>query len=870
MGNPFSIRSEIGIRKRVFFVLIITLVPFLLLETFVFLRWFQARREMEMQANLELARAVAKNFETFLQGLVRDELAVGMVLTASRPFPDQERDRMLDRLQADNPAVRSIFWLNSDGRVIASSLRSYIGFNFNDRSYFRNVIEGHDWAVSELIVGRATGKPTFTVSRAIRDEHGELLGVVAASIEPDGLESVLGVVRSKDAGVSLIDNKGMHVYRYPPTTYTWEQRNWLTLYPILDESLKGSEVKAALQSRVTGKKRLAAFAPISSIGWVASCSRAENEVTAAIIKVLMPQVLLTLLLTLVAFGAAVGLSRPIIISILKLRDHAASLGRGEMGRIVLDGPRELTILANTLNEMADKIRLREATIRESESLYRTIAQNFPQGAIFIFDHDLRFRVADGKALAMLGYSREGLEGKTIWEATDEKNCRILEERFPRVLSGESLYFEMSLNGNVFSSSYVPIRDAHGKVISGMVVSHDITERKKAEKALQQLNENLEQQVAERTAVAEARAKQLQALAVELIETEERERRQFAQLLHDDLQQMLAAAKMQLETVSARFPHESSLADVKNILMESIGKSRRLSHELSPPVLHHSGLVAALQWLGQRMGEQFGLEVQLETNLEQQHDYKIVKTFLFRAVQELLFNIVKHAGVKRAFIALSDSDNALTISVRDDGQGFDPDNLYNAASKAGFGLLSIRERASHIGGSLTIDSAPGRGSRFTLAVPLGVTNVHVDKEQHPAVDLKSRTSKMAEISASRSIRVLFADDHHIMRQGLIKLTIGQPDIQIVGEAATGKEALEIARNIRPHVVVMDVSMPEMDGIEATRRIKAELPEIRVIGLSMYEDEQIIRTMREVGAEAFVTKSVSAAELLKAIYGNTRKN
>lgn len=92
-------------------------------------------------------------------------------------------------------------------------------------------------------------------------------------------------------------------------------------------------------------------------------------------------------------------------------------------------------------------------------------------------------------------------------------------------------------------------------------------------------------------------------------------------------------------------------------------------------------------------------------------------------------------------------------------------------------------------------------------------------------------------------MLFADDHKVMRQGLIGLVDGQPGIEVAGEAANGVQALELTRRLKPDVIVMDVSMPEMDGVEATRHIKAEFPEIRIIGLSMLDDDQVARTMRE---------------------------
>jgi DNA-binding NarL/FixJ family response regulator len=116
-----------------------------------------------------------------------------------------------------------------------------------------------------------------------------------------------------------------------------------------------------------------------------------------------------------------------------------------------------------------------------------------------------------------------------------------------------------------------------------------------------------------------------------------------------------------------------------------------------------------------------------------------------------------------------------------------------------------------------------------------------------------------------LRVLLVDDHQVMRQGLVRMIQDQPEIRVVGEAANGREAIELTRELQPDVLVMDVSMPEMDGVEATRRIKAQMPQVRVIGLSMYEEQSVVQAMRQAGAEAFVSKTDSSGSLLKAIYG-----
>jgi PAS domain S-box-containing protein len=119
--------------------------------------------------------------------------------------------------------------------------------------------------------------------------------------------------------------------------------------------------------------------------------------------------------------------------------------------------------------------------------------------------------------------------------------------------------------------------------------------------------------------------------------------------------------------------------------------------------------------------------------------------------------------------------------------------------------------------------------------------------------------------AREIRVLLADDHHILREGLARLLRERPGIRIVGEAGDGRQAVELALRERPDVVLMDVSMPELDGIEATRQIKSALPGVRIIGLSMYESQEMGTAMRDAGAVAYLSKAGSPDALLAAMSG-----
>jgi DNA-binding NarL/FixJ family response regulator len=134
-------------------------------------------------------------------------------------------------------------------------------------------------------------------------------------------------------------------------------------------------------------------------------------------------------------------------------------------------------------------------------------------------------------------------------------------------------------------------------------------------------------------------------------------------------------------------------------------------------------------------------------------------------------------------------------------------------------------------------------------------------QVPLTTVRAITETESPVKGT--VRVLIADDHSVMRQGLSSFLGQEPDIAIVGEAANGASALEKARALRPDVILMDLDMPEMNGIEATRIIHSEMPRIRIIGLSMYEEMEQATAMYEAGAVAYLNKCCSLKELMGTI-------
>jgi DNA-binding NarL/FixJ family response regulator len=114
-----------------------------------------------------------------------------------------------------------------------------------------------------------------------------------------------------------------------------------------------------------------------------------------------------------------------------------------------------------------------------------------------------------------------------------------------------------------------------------------------------------------------------------------------------------------------------------------------------------------------------------------------------------------------------------------------------------------------------------------------------------------------------IRILLADDHDVVRRGLSALLTNRPDWQVVGEAQNGREAVSLAVKLKPHVAVLDLSMPELNGLEATRQIRKEVPETEVLVFSMYESEQFVRDLLAAGARGYVLKSDVTTQLLIAV-------
>jgi signal transduction histidine kinase len=244
--------------------------------------------------------------------------------------------------------------------------------------------------------------------------------------------------------------------------------------------------------------------------------------------------------------------------------------------------------------------------------------------------------------------------------------------------------------------------------------------------LASLNRTLEQRVAKRTAEAVEQAQQLRLLSAELSLAEEAERRRIAEMLHEDLQQLLVAARMQLAALCRTqdaVQREPIAREIADVLERSFHLTRSLSVELAPPVLYEHGLAAALEWLGAETRRNYNVAVTVEADSLANPKVADVRIFLFRAVRELLLNSVKHAVGSAVRITMQHlRPDKIRIIVADGGPGFDPTSLDDkrTGAQTTFGLLNIRDRVRSFGGKFHIDSGPKRGTQITLWLPRGPT------------------------------------------------------------------------------------------------------------------------------------------------------
>ncbi len=326
----------------------------------------------------------------------------------------------------------------------------------------------------------------------------------------------------------------------------------------------------------------------------------------------------------------------------------------------------------------------------------------------------------------------------------------------------------------------------------------------------------------------------------VLAAQESERLRIARELHDEVGQTLTAVLLQLGRTAKHAGPElaKELAEAQETARETLEEVRRISLELRPEALDDLGLGSALVALSERFSQSTGLAVTRRLDRDLPALGEEAELVIYRVAQEALTNVARHSGSEAVELALSVDDGAVILQVLDEGRGIHAED--------GGGLRGMRERAVLVGAELSV-RARSRG-----------------RHRGEARGAAGGGAGMTPLKT----RILLADDHAVVRRGLRLVLESEPDLEVVAEVGDGAEAVERALSDDVDLAILDVTMPRMTGLHAAAELGRRRPELRVLILSMHDNEQYLFEALKAGASGYVLKSVADRDLVEACRATMR--
>lgn len=313
-----------------------------------------------------------------------------------------------------------------------------------------------------------------------------------------------------------------------------------------------------------------------------------------------------------------------------------------------------------------------------------------------------------------------------------------------------------------------------------------------------------------------------------------ERNRLSSELHDTVGHAYTSIIMGMETLRTELATEMGIQRLDSLLemgRKSIEDVRGYLHQMDSPCQSPS-LIQSLQNLGAEFQEHAQVNVSFRTFGEEYQLSRQAKITFVRCLQESLTNAVRHGQGTEIIVSLQFEQQYTRLEVQDNGKG-------NVEWQEGFGMNAMKERAMNLQGHLSVYTKPEEGMLVTCTIP-----------------------RQTEIKDGL-IRLLIVDDQPFVRESLRTLLDRYEDLNVVGLAEDGNEAIDLCGRLQPHVILMDLDMQHMDGIEATKKIKQQWPHIRVLIFTTFQDtEQAVESLRN-GADGFLLKSIETLELANTI-------
>ena len=498
------------------------------------------------------------------------------------------------------------------------------------------------------------------------------------------------------------------------------------------------------------------------------------------------------------------------------------------------------------------------TLQGAEHPYRVLVETMNEGAATL-DEGGMVLYANASFAGILGVRLENLVGAAlkkyiIPQEHDNLNA-LIEGGLRKESRGEVRLATPDGQHRLVRLSMSPVRDFGVRTIC--VIATDTTELSDANEALK------------------ASEEMLRNLSGRLLRLQDEERRRISRDLHDVTGQKLALLSMDLSSIAKRGDIAKN-EEINRLVLESISLSnevnkeiRTLSYLLHPPLLDELGLSSAVAWFSQGFESRTGIHVAVDIPANFVRLAPDAEVALFRIVQESLANVHRYSGSSTAYVRGHFDSREVRLEIGDYGKGMNRES--KAADRVsvaplGVGIQGMKERVRQLSGILDIVSRPGKGTVVTAVLPLSSLRSELSDAAPYARGIAEvspiSTERIAETLGWRK-RILIADDHDVLRRGIRTMLECDPELEVCGEAVDGKEALEKTLAEAPDLVILDINMPIMNGLDVLRQIVRRRPQTKVLAFSVHDSKQLVEEILAAGAHSYLSKATAGQNLVHEV-------
>ncbi len=456
---------------------------------------------------------------------------------------------------------------------------------------------------------------------------------------------------------------------------------------------------------------------------------------------------------------------------------------------------------------------------------------------------------------LYGYTAKEIVGRSVSILIPQNRPNEVPEILQKICQGEHVNHYETIRTRkdgkeiTVSLTISPIKDAHNNIIGASTIARDITEQKKSEEELRYSRE------------------QLRALSRRLQSIQEEEREHITSELQKEFGQVLTVLKMDLAWLAKRLPVngeflQKKIEKMKDLLDQTILNISKISKELRPKALDDFGLITAIEWEINEFQKRTGITCNI--NISEDIELDSARSIsVFRILQEGLNSLAKYTNHISINLYQSANLSMLVLELTDNNSN----TFEQKAIITSLDLFSLQERALLLGGKAEIKQESEK-LVISISIPLpkdtsfdnkntlnsNITNKQ-DESQYLPVHNKRKRKTVSKI--------LIADSHTIVREGLKQILAEIPDVIVAGEASNSKELLQKIRTNVWDVAIMDISLPDKNGLDLIKQIKLECPNLPILVLSTQAEESYALRVIKAGASGFLNKESAPDELIQAV-------